>query len=472
MISTERPLLGGTDGYRGEATFEEGPGKMNPETIAGLSFALVRHQQEAGVSGPVVIARDTRPSGDYLSKAAVQGARFAGAEVIDGGILPTPTAQKHAESIDAMAAIVITASHNPAKDNGWKGMLGSRKPSKDEVQSISGRFWEQYENGLHIPADGGMAAGHPNSPEIIKAYGDMIVIDIERQFGEQPLSGKLFVIDSANGAAGGITPEIFRRLGAEVQAIAVGEGLINDGYGAADLSGLKQFLRSRPDITKHPGFVGGLATDGDADRVMGAGISSQGKVVEINGNHIMEALAANPNQPGIVGTLYTNSGLRQRLAEKGIAFEECGNGDVHVTNTLRAKQLTDPGWQRGGEFTGHMIDTTWLGSGDGIRTAAWFAALASVSGRTFGEIYDQQPMWPEAMSKLEIPKGISLEINESALLLKSLDLVRQLGVRPVVRTSGTEPVVRVWTEAPDEFLADSANELLCNSVRELTEEIR
>lgn len=472
MISTERPLLGGTDGYRGEATLEEGPGKMNPETIAGLSYALVRHQQEAGISGPVVVARDTRISGDYLSEAALQGARFAGAEVIDGGILPTPTAQKHAESIDAMAAIVITASHNPAKDNGWKGMLGSRKPSKDEVQAISGRFWEQHENGLHIPAGGDTSPSHKHNSEIIENYSEMVIADIEQQFGEQPLSGKLFVIDSANGAAGGITPDIFRRLGAEVQAIAVGEGLINEGYGAADLTGLKNFLQSRPDITNHSGFVGGIATDGDADRVMGVGVSGKGKIVEINGNHIMEALAGNPDQPGIVGTLYTNSGLRQRLAEKNIGFDECGNGDVYVTSALRARQLVDPGWQRGGEFTGHIIDTSWLGSGDGIRTAAWFAALAATTGRTFGEIHEMQPMWPEAMSKIEIPKSISLEIEVSSLLLRSMEIVRSLGVRPIVRASGTEPVVRVWTEAPDEFLAESANELLCNSVRELTEEIR
>lgn len=469
-MTHERPILGGTDGFRGEATDEPGSGKMNPETVAWLSYALVRHQQEQGLDGPVVIARDTRPSGEKLSQAAALGVIQADAKIIYDGILPTPAAQKHAERVGAMATIVITASHNPVEDNGWKGMLGSRKPSSDEVRAISDRYW-----GLERPRHSWMTGNHRllvrgvAGRETREHYVNMVVDDIESQFGWQPLEGKLFVIDAANGAASHITPEVFRRLGAEIRTIATGEGVINDGHGAADLSGLRKYLQRRPDITSDPAFIGALANDGDADRVMAMGVTERGEIVEITGNHIMEAMATNPNQPGIVGTIYTNSGLRQRLSERNISFEECDNGDVHVTRTLEAKQLTNPAWQRGGEFTGHIIDTSWLGSGDGVRTAAWFASLASTTGRTFGDIYQEQPMWPEVMNKIKLPQGVEININESSLIQDSLALVRELGARPIVRASGTEPVVRVWTEAPDMATVNNANVLLYRSVIGLTE---
>lgn len=464
----EKPILGGTDGFRDEATLERGGGKMNRETIAGLSYALIRHQQELGVGGPIVVARDTRPSGLELSRASISGAVLAGAEeIIDCGIVPTPTAQKHAELVGAMATIVITASHNPEKYNGWKGMLGNRKPSKDEVRALSDRYWQQHDSGLAFPADQGYRQEPTRSEEIAQDYIDTVVNDIEAQFGPQPLLDKLFVIDGAFGAAGHITPAVFTRLGANILTVATHDGKINDGYGAADLSGLKRYLREHPDILGNPNFVGALANDGDGDRVMGVGATADGNMVVLDGNHIMEAIATSPDQPGIVGTLYTNSALRERLAQNSIGFEECDNGDSYVTRALKDKQDTGADWQRGGEFTGHIIDTNWLCSGDGVRTAAWFASLASTTGRSFGEIHEQMPMWPEVMSKVTLSKDKTINIQESKLVQNSLAQARELGARPIVRASGTEPIVRVWTEAPDEELAHLTNKLLHQSVANL-----
>jgi len=466
--AVERPVLGGTDGFRAEATDQAGPGLMNPETVAGLTWELISYQRETGYDGPLVTAQDPRFSGAALREASIAAALKAGVEVRDAGIVPTPAAQKIAGHLGAMATVVITASHNPWQYNGWKGMLGNRKPTEQENKIISDRYWQRVDSGLSVPS----TLDKPHGTERAMWshwYAGEVERDIVREFGKLPLAGKLFVIDGAHGAARKITNEIFRRLGAQTETFACdNEGLINDGCGAAELGGLKEFLNYRRDIVANPDFVGALANDGDADRVMGIGIDKNGQPVEFTGNHMMELMASNPAQPGIVGTIYTNSGMTGRLKEKGIGFEYCKNGDAFVTNALLAKQAAGENWQRGGEFTGHIIDTSWLTSGDGVRTAAWLAAYAVQSGQTFGELYQQMPLWPETMVKIELPDGMKINIENSKFVQAALEKVKSRGVRPIVRASGTEPVIRAWCEAPDiDLVNDAAMELRTSVAAEL-----
>jgi phosphoglucosamine mutase len=460
----EQPILGGTDGFRAIATDQAGPGLMNPETVAGLTRSLVEHQYEAGMDGPVVIAQDTRPSGNLLRQAAILGAQSAGAEIVDTGILPTPAAQKIANRLGALATVVITASHNPWTDNGWKGMLGSRKPSGVETRVISARYWRHVLDRT-LPDGASFSKPATESTPHTEWYINEVVEDISHEFGMQPLANRLFVIDGARGAARLITPEVFRRLGARVETFACdSEGYVNDGCGAASLNGLRDFLRARPDVLRDSGFLGAIANDGDADRVMGVGVNNTGELVDITGNHSMEMLALQPLQPGIVGTVYTNSAVPIRLQKQAIDFAYCDNGDTHVTNALLAKQAEGQDWQRGGEFTGHLIDTLWLGSGDGVRTAAWMAAYASRNGQTFGDIAQILPMWPERMERVALPNGYTLPVETSSAIQTALSQVRELGARPVVRASGTEPVVRIWCEAPEADLVNTASNMLRTSV--------
>lgn len=462
-MTAEHPLLGGTDGFRAEATMTTGPGQMNPETIAGMTTALIDYQHEQGIDGPVVIAADTRPSGPELREAALGATRARGVRTIDLDVAPTPTAQKVADWMGAMATVVITASHNPEQDNGWKGMLGSRKPNSREVQAISDGYWQQTESGLSVPVTS--AHQEIGRLDLMREYRDAVVENVEETFGRQPLRGTLFVIDGANGAGQYQTPQVFRRLGARVETFGCDkDGHINKNCGAADLSGLKQFLEQRPDIMRDPAFVGALANDGDADRVMGIGVNKNGKLVEITGNHLMHALALHPKQPGIVGTEYTNSAVTDSLRGRNVDFEYCPNGDVHVTNGLRNKQSEGQSWVRGGEFTGHLIDTSWLGSGDGVRTAAWFAAWAVQRQRTFGELHAELPLWPEVMTKISLPKGSRLDVASSSVIQTAIERAQTDGVRPIVRASGTEPLIRIWNEAPDPGLARAANLALRASV--------
>jgi phosphoglucosamine mutase len=234
-----------------------------------------------------------------------------------------------------------------------------------------------------------------------------------------------------------------------------GRGRINDKCGATHLEGVKSFLTYNREIIDDPRFTGVIANDGDADRMMGVGLSAKdGKLVDLNGNHALLALAQ--GEPGIVGTEYTNSALVRRLASQGIGFEQCPNGDVHVTEALLAKQAADEDWRRGGEFTGHHVVLDWLWSGDGVRNGAWFAAYAVRHGKTFGDLYDDLPLWAEKMAQVTVldptqRKGIKKQEAVRTALEQAADQLGKNG-RIILRPSGTEPLVRIWGESPDKIL--------------------
>jgi phosphoglucosamine mutase len=478
-VELEQPLLGGTDGWRAIATDEPGSGRMNREGVAGMTYAFVGRQLDQGMEGPVVVARDTRASGGPLSQAAIAGALAQGVEVIDLGVFPTPAAQRFASKVGASVTAMLTASHNPAKYNGLKLMIGNAKPDKAEVRSTSNDYWKQVESGLVIPLD--LAnQGRETRVDAREEYIQDIVDDIIKAFpnesGKLPLEGKFFVVDGANGAAMGITPEVFERLGARVERFCCdGSRPINENCGAARLDGLKEFLASRPDITSDRNFIGAIANDGDADRFMGIGLANgrrfmginltSDKLMEITGNHVMEAMAKHPRQPGVVGTIYTNSGMTERLQVAGIDFEYCDNGDTYVTNALLAKQAAGKHWTRGGEFTGHLIDTEWLTSGDGVHAAAWFAAWAVQQGATFGDICKDMPMWPEEMLSVELDSPVKGNILDYEPVRVATDEAEAEGLRSVTRASGTEPVVRVWVEGKRKRKVQKAANRIATAVR-------
>ena len=461
---TERTLLGGTDGFRGAADLDNpAMGVQNELTHYYLTSALLSLQQESGQRGPVVVARDTRPSGHRLAQASLQAVYDQGLEAAYLDVAPTPAAQKVAELTGAAATIAVTASHNPVRDNGWKGMLGSFKPDSDQVRTISERAWE-----LHA-ADKGTSPLSKESPlserrgEMLgRLYTDRLVDRITTIFGEQSLADRVVLYDGANGAGSRMVPTVLVSLGAEVRMINCGGGVINDNCGAAQegLTSLKDAI-IEGDLASNPRFIGGIANDGDADRLMAVGVigrhGSQ-ELVEINGNHMMYALAE--GEPGIVGTLYTNTGLREKLAASGIAFDECDNGDRYVTEALRKR--SGDGWRRGGEFTGHLIDFDWLCSGDGVAMAAWLCAASARQRTNFGDLYKRVPLWQESMHKVVLPEGLRISSNDPLLSDLQVWASEQMGGegRAVIRPSGTEPVIRAWIESPHEKLPQEIGQTL------------
>ena len=459
----ERRQLGGTDGFRGEATIERGPGRMNWETLAGLTYALVMEGTDGEGGGRIAIGRDTRSSGQYLQSAAIAGATFAGAEVYWLDIAPTPTVLRTAAELELDAAVVITASHNKDKDNGWKGTKGGNKPYGDQVTAIDNRYWDQVESGLVIPSVGNRATRLRT--ELVIDYENDLVQSVENIFGQRPLEGKWIVVDAANGAAMGVAPRVMKQLGANVVEYACdGSKLINDGCGATDLGGVQQFMREHPSLARLPGFLGVLAYDGDADRFIGMGVDTDGEEMnfhELEGNRVMELLA--PGQPGVVGTEYTNSASIERLKADGIDFGMCPNGDVEVTRMLRKL-----GWNRGSEFTGHHVDLSWLSSGDGVRTGAMIAALAASNGTNFAEMSKNLPLWPEKMRNLKVRSGMGASALASVLdLLVVSDQDAAAGLRLVVRESGTEKdSMRVWASGQDGKRVDEVTQQIVDGMME------
>lgn len=441
-----------TDGFRAIADVDSiSAERLNPGSAALVTATFLQELDNGGAK-TLILAGDTRPSTQSLMLGVASGAAQQYARVYPLDVAPTPTAQWVAKHTGATATAVVTASHNPAEYNGLKLMPGHRKPRKDEVV----RLCEDYDNnaaaGVEIPIRG--YVGLPRL-DLVDRYHAAVVEKIERTFGQRPLDGKTLIYDGAFGAAKDLAPRIYESLGANVVHYACGEGVINDGCGAADLSGLseftQQFAADNPQLVRSNNFLGGLANDGDGDRVMGVGYQPNGNTVEIDGNHLMWAMAQ--GQEGIVGTTYTNNGLIQKLHQAGIGFEFCENGDANVTRRLYELRNEGSQYSRGGEFTGHIIDLDWLPSGDGLYTGAYYASQLAVRGMTITDTYHDLPLWATYQIKLShnrTPQQLA-KIMEHPELLKTLaHITDEMGEsgRHVVRPSGTEPIIRVFTQAP------------------------
>ena len=449
----------GTDGFRGIFEDSDKPGAMNPSTIAGLTHALVSTQLEANTSGPVVIGGDTRVFNSQLEQAAVAGAVAAGVkerDILRLGVAPTPAILRTAQQHGAIAAVALTASHNPAEYGGWKGTIGADKPTTAQARHIEARYWEQVQNGLMLP----LAYGTRRSPDHLRRYLDDVVTNIETIFGEKPLMDKLFVADTAYGAANYATPALLERLGATVERFANDiSHPINEGAGATNLAGVQQFLRERPELVRDSRFVGALINDGDADRLLGVGayIGDTGAMEfrTLDGNRVLELLAH--TEVGVVGTDYTNDASITRIRQNGTAFEFCRNGDTNVTRALLAHQLEGEDWHLGSEFSGHHVDLRWLSSGDGVRTAAWVAAYAAKNDTTIATLCESMPLFPEKMRSLELAPAIGkVIIHDSAVAAvfsaTPEDSTQQY--RGIYRQSGTEPKFRIWGVAQDELYVE------------------
>lgn len=414
----------GTDGIRGGYGSEH----INPEAFydLGATFAC---QFPAG--SEVVIGHDSRKTSPLLAQAVAGGVITAACRPVLMNLAPTPAVAKLSEYFGA--GIAVTASHNPEQDNGFKPFLNGDKLSDEQIKEFEERYIElqsqNRERDLLRHETGG-------KPEVLRSY----YFALCSAFPKDALAGKRVLLDCANGAMSTIAPRFFTdHLGARTATIATyTDAPINDGFGAADLRGLKRFITTRVPDDFHEGeFLGGFSFDGDGDRVMG--VSLKGR--EINGNHWLHRLA--DGQEGIVGTLYTNNALRRNLQARGIAFHECSNGDANVTRKLRELDL-----QRGGEFTGHLIDLNHLSSGDGLYMAAYLAIQLAQEGETLDDVHERLPLWPEEMKNMHISpdklSSLSDEIIEDVI---DQQLGNRANTHVVVRRSGTEPLLRMWVQA-------------------------
>ena len=425
--------LFGTDGIRGVANRD-----LTPEMALRLGRAAAA-VIGAGKQRPrVVIARDTRASGDMLASALAAGLLSAGANVIRTRVLPTPAVAFLVTDLGADSGVVISASHNPAEDNGIKffGPDGF-KLSDDQESAIEEAFGREAER----PVAEGLGR-----LEFFEDVEDRYVNHALAALEGRTLEGLKIVVDCAHGASHQTTPEAFRRAGAETLVIgAEPDGLnINMGCGSVH----PEAVSAR--VTE-VGADLGIAHDGDADRVIA--VDEAGSVVD--GDHMLAALALEMKEAGrlpgnrVVATVMANLGFKQAMAREGIEVLETKVGDRYVLEEMRAK-----GAAIGGEQSGHLIFLDFGTTGDGLITALRVAGHMASSGRKLSDIAAVVTKFPQVLLNVRVPSPARVE--DSTEITQAVERARQsLGShgRVLVRPSGTEPLVRIMVEAAEESTA-------------------
>ena len=448
------PRLFGTDGVRGLA---------NRDLTAGLALGLAQASAAVLTQGrraelrraegrrPVaVLARDPRISGEFISAAVAAGLASSGVDVLDAGVIPTPAAAFLIADIGADFGVMISASHNPAPDNGIKFFAFGGTKLPDAVED---RIEEYLSLDMLTPIGGDVGR--------IRRFADAEDRYVVHLLGTLPhrLDGIHVVLDCAHGAAAGVSPQVFTDAGATLTVIGADPdgNNINDGVGSTHLDNLaRAVLEAGADV--------GIAHDGDADRCLA--VDRDGNIVD--GDQIMAILAVSMAERGVlkdrtlVATVMSNLGLRKAMAANDIRMIETKVGDRYVL-----EELNIDGLSLGGEQSGHVIMTKFATTGDGILTGLHLVAEMARTGKTLAELASVMTVFPQILVNVRGVNHHGLRSDEVIA-----DAVRaaeaELGDtgRVLLRPSGTEPMVRVMVEAADQGTADRLANELAEIVRE------
>ncbi len=420
--------LFGTDGIRGKANSPP----MTPELMLSLGKAIAEHFSN-GSSPKIVIGKDTRVSGYMLETALTSGLVSRGATVLLVGPIPTPAISHLTRSFNADAGIMISASHNPAEDNGIK-IFDSKgyKLADEEEQSIESIIFSKE-----------MAEGM-NGKKIGKAFRvddarGRYVEYAKATIGDSSLEGIKVVVDCANGAAYKVCPDIFSELGAEVVAInnSPDGHNINRNCGALHIAGLsKKVVSEKADL--------GIALDGDADRLVV--VDSNGK--QVDGDCLVAALVMGMKEKGrlskgaIVSTVMSNHSFEEHMAQNGIKVLRAKVGDRYVIEEMRKG-----GFNFGAEQSGHIIFGDHSTTGDGIISALQLMRLMKEKGKSVSKLCSVFKPYPQVLLNLEVREKRPLESLEKAQhAISAAEKSLKGKGRVLVRYSGTENIARVMVE--------------------------
>ena len=422
--------LFGTDGIRGKA--RQFP--LDQATIYKLGLALAHRLKKISPHPRVLLGRDTRESGPEIAGALAAGLSQEGVEPTLVGVIPTPGVAYLCRSTDALAAISISASHNPYEDNGIKifGHDGMKLPDAIE---------EEIEDDLRrvefagVPAMGELDT---ENVELIEAYERFLIDAVP----PGALTGKKVVLDAGYGAAYRIAPEVFRRAGAEVVVIhdTPNGRNINESSGALHPERLAEVV-----VEQSADY--GVAFDGDADRAIFA--DDAGKIRD--GDEIIYLWAKYLRERGmlrgdtVVTTVMSNFGFEKQLRADGIELLRAQVGDKYVLESMLARDAV-----LGGEQSGHIIDRLVHTTGDGIHTALVFGHILGTAREPFSKLHTFDPM-PQLLLNEKVSSKPPLESlpRYQAALAKATESLAGRG-RILVRYSGTENKVRVMVEGDDE----------------------
>ncbi|HXC80566.1 MAG TPA: phosphoglucosamine mutase [Trebonia sp.] len=454
----------GTDGVRGVAGRD-----LTARLAMDLALAAVpvlaptaipsAHPGRPGRPGrpTAVIGRDSRASGDFLEAAVVAGLASSGVDVFRLGVIPTPGVAYLTGALGADFGVVLSASHNPAQDNGIKffGRGGVKLPD-DVEDEIEARLPAAEAGAGEEPAAGFGRVTDAYSKH--EDYLDHLLGSLQLAEGGRPaLHGLRIVVDCAHGAAYSIGPRALRRAGAEVIAIgAAPDGLnINAGCGSTHLETIAAA------VVEH-GADGGLAFDGDADRCLA--VDADG--APLDGDQILTVLASELKAAGklsgdaVVVTVMSNLGFHDAMRAAGITVVQTPVGDKHVYAAMR-----DGGYVLGGEQSGHIIQMGHATTGDGVLTGLHLLAAVNRSGIPVSAAAKMMTRYPQVLINVRGDKN-------RAMADPSLDQAvrtarEQLGAagRILLRPSGTEPAIRVMVEARETVLAEDLAGQLADAVR-------
>ena len=432
----ERNLFG-TDGVRGRA---------NVELTAEMAFDMAQAAGEGG-DGPVLIGRDTRRSGPMLAAALQAGFNSVGVDTVDLGIIPVGAVSRLTRDTGATYGVMVSASHNPAADNGIKffGRDGSKLTDEREADLEA-----RYNRGAPWSRpDGALVGMHSQMTDSVDRYVDYLM-----GMKQYSLRGLHMTLDCANGAAFLAGPRLFEAAGASIDVIhADPDGMnINLKCGATDTASLAEQAN---------GSVG-FAFDGDADRLIA--VDEDGQTVD--GDVIMAIFAKHLKEAGklkknlVVATVMSNLGFHKAMRELGIEVLQTAVGDRYVLEEMRRSRAV-----LGGEQSGHIILED-RATGDGIRSAHRLAEVMAATGRELRELRQVMTEFPQTLVNVKVR-----DRNELANATPVWDAVKaaeaSLGDsgRVLVRASGTEPIVRVMAEAETKATTDDIVSQIADVVR-------
>ena len=418
--------LFGTDGVRGVAGVDL-TAELAHDLAVAAAEVLTESGEFAGHRPVAIVGEDSRESGSYLVAAICKGLNESGVDVRKVGVLPTPAVSYLITELKADLGVMVSASHNPARDNGIKFFSRNGRKLDDalevKIEELLGKSWQR-------PA--GMNAGQTiDDGDAREKYISYLLSTIETRF-----DGLKIVVDCANGAASFVAPEVLRRAGAEVVAISASpNGLnINENCGSTHLENVIAKVKSeKADL--------GIAHDGDADRVLA--IDHEGNLID--GDYILGILAEHTELPtkSVVGTVMTNLGLIRALENRGIGFVATPVGDRYVLERMLAE-----GHMLGGEQSGHIIMRKYANTGDGLLTALHLISHIAQSKKTLKDLASFMSRYPQVL--INVP-GVSKEklAHNQAIKGAVSRIESTLGARGrvLLRASGTEPLIRVMIEA-------------------------
>jgi phosphoglucosamine mutase len=430
----------GTDGIR--STFNKSfPNENFAYSLAEALTSFILKKQIQGRQ--IVIGHDTRPSGKLLLNAFLQGLHANGFTGLSAGVIPTPALAYATMKKKMSMGVMITASHNPVQDNGFKFFtsLGTKLSDSEEAE-IENMILQNHRPRIKQDS---------KSLEIIDSYLDHLMNFFPRDL----LKNKIVVIDLSNGATQKTTPRLFEKLGADVRVYNDGPSEINAGVGSEYPSMMAGKVKElKADF--------GIAHDGDGDRVIFC--DSAGNVIP--GDKILGLLAINEKKQhrllnnAMVATIHSNSGLDASLKERGISLHRADVGDRKVAEMMRNR-----GCNIGGESSGHVVASDYLPTGDGLLTALLVARASYESKRTIDSLSEDIVLWPSFEGSFKVKE--KLPIQECDLLSSNLSKVKiSLGNqgRVLLRYSGTELKIRLLVEAIEQNKAKEAYDSLAKTI--------